>query len=126
MSFLTIIAVGAGGAVGALCRSKSTAFLKRRLPGSFPAPTLLINITSCFIAGMAACAQASFGYIGYLALTMGFLGGFSTMSTMNFEAVELIMGKQVKMGLCYLAATYASTLGAAAIGFALASVFLPR
>lgn len=149
MTPLTFLAVGLGGAIGALCRNKATALLKAcfaeisrirpsatgtslaRPPatrlstaksspiGAFPAPTLIVNVTSCFIAGILLHAQAACDQTLYLALTMGFLGGFSTLSTMNYEAVELIMSKQVKIGLAYLAITYASTLGAAALGFAL-------
>lgn len=122
MSILTVLAVGAGGALGALCRSKATALLKARIEGAFPAQTLIINIASCLIAGIALHGAASMDQIAYLALTMGFLGGFSTMSTMNYEAVELIMNGQAKTGTAYLAATYASTLGAAALGFGLASL----
>lgn len=61
--------------------------------------------------------------IVYLALTMGFLGGFSTLSTMNFEAVELVSQRHYAEGFGYLATTYASTIGAAALGFALALNF---
>lgn len=124
MSAITILAVGAGGALGALCRSKTTAFLKARIKGTFPTQTLLVNIASCFIAGIALHGAASMNQIAYLALTMGFLGGFSTMSTMNYEAVELIMNGNAKIGAGYLAATYSSTLGAAAAGFAIASALL--
>lgn len=124
MSVLTLFVVGIGGAVGALCRSKATAHLKKCFTGAFPAATLCINVTACLIAGIALYFQSAFDQTAYLALTMGFLGGFSTMSTMNYEAVELIMGGQAKTGIAYLAATYASTIGAAAVGFALASLFL--
>ena len=51
---------------------------------------------------------------------MGFLGGFSTLSTMNCEAVDLILGGKRALGVAYVAATYACTLGAAALGFAIA------
>ena len=57
--------------------------------------------------------------IVHLALTMGFLGGFSTLSTMNFEAVELVSQRHYAEGLGYLATTDASTIGAAALGFTL-------
>ena len=125
MSPLALLAVGVGGAIGALCRSKATALLKRRFAaGAFPSATLCINVTACLIAGIALCLQASIDQAAYLALTMGFLGGFSTMSTMNYEAVELIMGGQAKAGIAYLAATYASTIGAAAVGFSVTSLFL--
>ena len=120
MSIATLLAVGAGGALGALCRSKATAFLKPRFMGRFPLPTLLINLAACLTAGIALALQLRLDGTFYLALTMGFLGGFSTLSTMNFEAVELITQKHYAEGVGYLAATYASTIGAVAVGFALA------
>ena len=52
------------------------------------------------------------------------LGGFSTLATMNFEAVSLFATKRYKYCFAYLAITYASTLGAAALGFALVSFFI--
>ena len=60
--------------------------------------------------------QIQLNGIVYLALTMGFLGGFSTLSTMNFEAVELVSQRHYAEGLGYLAT---STIGAAALGFTL-------
>lgn len=122
MSIVTLLAVGAGGALGALCRNKATAFLKLRFPGRFPLPTLFINLAACLTAGIALALQLRLDATLYLAITMGFLGGFSTLSTMNFEAVELIAQKHYAEGIGYLAATYASTIGAAALGFTLISV----
>ena len=80
--------------------------------GGFPAATLVINICSCILAGIV------------LAATMGFLGEFSTLSTMNHEAVELVLGGKRTLGAGHLAAAYASTLGAAALGFAIASAVM--
>lgn len=118
MNLVTLLAVGIGGAFGALCRSKATILLKLRFHGNFPLPTLLINITACTLAGIMMAMQMQMSETFYLALTMGFLGGFSTLSTMNYEAVELISQHQYAQGVGYLAATYTSTIGAAALGFA--------
>ena len=120
MSPLLLVAVGFGGALGALCRSKATGFLKARTHGDFPAATLIINICSCTLAGIALAVQADLNEMLYLAATMGFLGGFS----MNYEAVELVLGGKRALGAGYLAATYATTLGAAALGFAIASAVM--
>lgn len=102
MSIATLLAVGAGGALGALCRSKATAFLKPRFMGRFPLPTLLINLAACLTAGIALALQLRLNGTFYLALTMGFLGGFSTLSTMNFEAVELITQNTMQKALATL------------------------
>lgn len=123
MSLATLIAVSIGGALGALTRNKTTTVLKVRFTGEFPLPTLIINITACFLAGVALYFAASINSIAYLALTMGFLGGFSTLSTMNYEAVELICAHKPKIGFGYLAVSYASTLCAAALGFCLTGFF---
>lgn len=124
MSVLTFLLVGCGGAAGALCRHKALTFLKPHCTGRFPWPTLAVNLCSCTIAGAALAASMVLGKAAYTALTMGFLGGFSTLSTMNCEAVDLVRGGHGALGATYLAATYASTLGAAATGFALATTLL--
>lgn len=55
---------------------------------------------------------------------MGFLGGFSTLSTMNCEAVDMVTEGHRGEAAAYLVVTYGSTLGAAALGFALAHAIL--
>lgn len=59
-----------------------------------------------------------------LVLTMGFLGGFSTLSTMNCEAVDMAAEGHRGEAAAYLVVTYGSTLGAAALSFALAHTIL--
>ena len=105
--------------------AKATGFLKARTHGDFAAATLIINICSLHLAGIALAPKQTSMRCSYLAATMvGFLGGFSTLSTMNYEAVELVLGGKQALGAGYLAATYATTLGAAALGFAIASAVI--
>lgn len=111
--------VGVGGALGAYCRRMATTFLKAHTTGKFPLATLIINMTSCLVAGMLLAVALDMDRTLYLALTMGFLGGYSTLSTMNYEAVSLILNRQYGRGIGYLAATYGGTLACAAVGFAL-------
>ena len=118
MSLTTFLLVGLGGACGALCRHKALTCLKPKAAGPFPWPTLLVNLVSCTIAGAALAGCLVMGQMAYTALTMGFLGGFSTLSTMNCEAVDLAGEGRRGMAAVYVAATYALTLGAAGAGFA--------
>ena len=113
MSPLTLIMVGLGGAAGALCRHRALSFMKPRSNSWFPWPTLLVNLASCTVAGAALAGAA-----------MGFLGGFSTLSTMNCEAVDMVTERHRGEATAYLVVTYGSTLGAAALGFALAHAVL--
>ena len=124
MSPLTLIMVGLGGAAGALCRHRALSFMKPRSNSWFPWPTLLVNLASCTVAGTALAGAAALGQTAYIALTMGFLGGFSTLSTMNCEAVDMATEGHRGEAAAYLMVTYGSTLGAAALGFALAHAAL--
>lgn len=122
MNILALIGIAIGGAIGALSRGLLTRMLKRHLPEQFPFATLIVNLIACFAAGMVM--PLALNEVLYLTLTVGFLGGFSTLATMNFEAVSLFATKRYKYYFAYLAITYASTLGAAALGFALVSFFV--
>lgn len=121
MNLLALIGIAAGGALGALCRGLLTRMLKRHLPESFPFATLIVNLIACFAAG--AVLPLALEDVLRLTLMVGFLGGFSTLATMNFEAVTLFATKRYARCAAYLALTYASTLGAAALGFALVNAF---
>ena len=117
MSVLSFLAVGLGGALGALCRHKASTFMKLIFKSAFPWPTFFINLCATTIAVAALASSSATNQTFYTALTMGVLGGFSTLSTMNCEAVDLILGGKRALGVAYVAATYACTLGAAALGF---------
>ena len=97
MNILALIGIAIGGAIGALSRGLLTRMLKRHLPEQFPFATLIVNLIACFAAGMIMPL---------------------------FEAVSLFATKRYKYCFAYLAITYASTLGAAALGFALVSFFI--
>ena len=119
MSALAFLAVSVGGALGALCRGLMTRSLKERIKGQFTFPTLIVNLISCFGAG--CCAALALDGMAYLLIFVGFLGGLSTLATMNYEAVILFSSKRYRTCAAYLATTYATTLLASAIGFALVS-----
>lgn len=123
MSPLAFLAVASGGAIGALCRGLATRSLKRHTPSSWPFATLIVNLIACFIAGMLLAVAID--DLLRLAVVVGFLGGFSTLATMNFEAATLFRDKRYTACLLYLLVTYASTLGIAALGFAAASLGAP-
>ncbi len=124
MNLLTLACVGLGGAFGALLRHKASVFMKPKCQSSFPWPTLAINIVACTVAGCALAGATAMDSLVFTMLTMGFLGGFSTLSTMNCEAVDCFSWGDAGIGVLYLVATYAGTLGAAAVGFAITSAVI--
>lgn len=122
MSIFAFICIGIGGAFGALARAVLSKWLQDRSPINFPLGVMLVNIISCFIAGVFL--QLSFGNLFALTMTMGFLGGFSTLSTVNFESIELMFSGRIGTGIANLLLTYVVALVSAACGFAACGLFI--
>ncbi len=123
MNPFALIALAFGGGAGALCRGLATRALKKHLPGEWPWPTFLVNMLACFIAGFLL--HVSLNDIVRAGLVTGFLGGFSTLATMNFEAVGMFRSKRYLPCLLYLCCTYGGSIAGAILGFLLAGIMLP-
>ena len=80
------------GAAGTAARYLVALWAAERLGTVFPYGTLIVNIAGCFV--IAALMQASLvlGWPATLraALTIGFVGGFTTYSSFNYETMRLI------------------------------------
>lgn len=107
--------VGLGGALGAVARAFCTDVLSPRLPDVLPFPTLIINFVACFAMGIIA--NLSMGHTLQLALCMGFLGGFSTLSMVCWECMQFLRAKEYGRCFGYMTLTYAVALLATAAGF---------
>ncbi len=89
---LSILAVGAGGFVGAICR-----YLIGLIPINetfvFPIKTFLINVVGCVVIGLIAATTSkntlSNPYM-VLFLKVGLCGGFTTFSTFALETTDLL------------------------------------
>lgn len=112
------LAVGAGGFAGALCRFGVAAASARVFGSRFPVGTLLINLTGSFALGYFL-ARVSRGWevppSVQLAVTVGFLGAYTTFSTFTYESDALFRAGATTRAWLYLAASLA--LGLAAVRF---------
>ncbi|RAQ97832.1 fluoride efflux transporter CrcB [Thermogemmatispora tikiterensis] len=119
--FGQLVATGLAGALGALSRYVLGRFIAERVATAFPLGTLVINLTGAFaiglVFGLAAAHVISTALQGVLAT--GFLGGYTTFSTMSWEGVELLRGGSSWLGLLYLIGSVLLGLLAAALGLAL-------
>lgn len=92
-SLLTIVAIGCAGALGAAARFGIVEWMARRWGSVFPLPTFLINITGAFALGVVLTMPVGDhpGTARLLAsvLGTGFLGGYTTFSTLSFETHRL-------------------------------------
>ena len=110
--------VGLAGAVGALARYLLGRFIAERAGSQFPLGTLLINITGALLIGFL------FAFTGrklimpalQLILATGFLGGYTTFSTMSWEGVRLARGGSTRNSLLYFGANFVLGLAAATLG----------
>jgi CrcB protein len=115
-----LISLAAGGAAGTLLRYALSGFIVRRVDGTFPWSTLLVNVIGCFAIGMVA-ASIERGELQSpilrTTLVIGFLGGFTTFSTYGIETFRLLQsGSWLQAGI-YLAASNAGGLGAVWLGY---------
>lgn len=121
LSLLQLSLVGVAGAVGALARYLISRFIAERVLSQLPLGTLLINISGAFLIGLIA------GLAGHklvnpalqLVLATGFLGGYTTFSTMHWEGIQLIRAGSTARGLLYLGGTFALGIPVAALGLML-------
>jgi CrcB protein len=108
----TIVAIGIAGAVGALARYGLEGAVARRLPTSFPWGTFVVNVSGTFVLGfLLTLMTEQLTTAAWLrsALTIGFLGAYTTFSTLQYETYRLL-----EDGALGLAA--ANVLGSAAAG----------
>ena len=113
--------IALAGATGALARYLLGRFIAERVRSQIPLGTWLINVSGAFLIGLIA------GLVGHrvispalqLVLATGFLGGYTTFSTMQWEGTQLIRTGSVAYSLLYLAGTYALGIPLAALGMIL-------
>ena len=88
----TIVAISIAGALGALARYGLDGVVSRRLPTSFPWGTFVVNISGALVLGfLLTLMTEQLTTAPWLrsALTIGFLGAYTTFSTFSLDAILL-------------------------------------
>ena len=96
MTFLGLLAVGGGAAVGAWLRWWLGVLLNPVFP-TLPMGTLAANLLGGYLMGMALAVLSHFETLPAevrLLMTTGFLGGLTTFSTFSAEATTLLAREQ--------------------------------
>jgi len=128
VSWPTVGAVAAGGALGALGRyGLETAW--PAAPSHFPWSTFVTNVSGCFLIGIVMVLAADFWSAHPLAdpfLGVGVLGGYTTFSTYNGDVQRLVELGEARTALVYLAGTLLLALAAAYLGGALTKLAVRR
>jgi CrcB protein len=120
-TFLLTCVVGLAGAGGALSRYLLGRFIAGHAGSRFPLGTLLINVTGALAIGVlfSLTARGLLSSQLQIILATGFLGGYTTFSTMSWEALQLMRMGSLRASLLYLGGNLGPGLAAAALGLAL-------
>jgi fluoride exporter len=118
-----LLYVALGSAVGGVSRYLLGGLIQRLLDTTFPAGTLLINISGSFLLGAIlryAMETPTLSPEVRGLLTIGFCGGYTTFSTFSYETVALLEdGEWGRAGL-YVGASVIFSLVGTFLGFAMA------
>jgi len=96
------MAIAAGGALGAVMRWYIAGFIQRLSGSAFPWGTLAVNIVGSFLLGFLfvwMLERVTVGELLRLAVTVGFLGAFTTFSTFSVETARLLQEGAFTMAL---------------------------
>ena len=115
-----IVIIGLAGSIGAVVRYLLGRLVAQRLRSQIPFATLLINVSGSFLIGLlfVAALRHRISSTVQVTLATGFLGGYTTFSTMSWEGVQLIRRGNQRASFLYLGGTVALGLLAVAVGFA--------
>jgi len=118
----TALAIAVAGAFGALARYGLDGWISRRAPTSFPWGTFAINVTGSFLLGLAfVLTTERFRPDPWLrsAVTIGFLGAYTTFSTFSLETYRLVEDGAYGLALANVVGSVAAGLTAVYAGVVL-------
>lgn len=121
---MIVFAVAAAGALGAACRYVVDGVVQDRVEGVFPWGTWLINVSGSLALGFLAGLGLYHGLpeTPRTIIGTGFLGGYTTFSTLMFESVRLFEDGSRYESVLNIVGSLAAGLAAAAAGLALAAM----
>jgi CrcB protein len=119
----TVAAIAVAGSIGALARYGLEGFVSRRQSGAFPWGTFVVNVSGAFALGLVfTLATERWGLAPWLrsAITIGFLGAYTTFSTLSFETYRLAADRALGLAAANVVGSCAAGLVAVYLGVVLA------
>ena len=101
---MNLLAVGIGGAIGAVCRYLFGQMIPKMGSG-FPLGTFAVNVIGCFAIGLIVAMVGKHSDIDprlVLFLQMGICGGFTTFSTFSLETLTLFEEGRLSVAILYI------------------------
>lgn len=125
---MIVLAVLAGGMLGAPVRYLADRMIQARHDSVFPWGTLAVNVAGSAVLGFLLGVRSHLGLptAAFALMGTGFCGGLTTFSTFGYETVRLLEdGALGKAGLNVIGSLVAGVV-AAWLGFRLAVALLTR
>ena len=116
---MTVIGIGVAGALGALARYGLEGAVSRRWSGAFPWGTFVVNVSGSFVLGVVfvlLTERMSVDPWVRSTLTIGFLGAYTTFSTLSLESYRLLEDGAVGLALANMLGSLAAGLLAVYLG----------
>ncbi len=110
---MNLLAIAAGGALGAVARFILSGVISRLVGGAFPWGTLAVNVLGAFLMGAIVGWGVRVGGLSEalrLFLTTGVMGGFTTFSAFSLESVMLIERGDIGLAVLYAVASVLLTV----------------
>jgi CrcB protein len=112
--------IAVGSAIGGVSRYLVGGLSQRLVGGTFPIGTLLINVTGSFLLGLILRYGVETSTLTpeiRAFLTVGFCGGYTTISTFSYETVALAEDGDWTRAALYVALSVGLSLVATFVGF---------
>lgn len=89
---IRVLWICAGGALGTGARYLIALWAAQRISSVLPYGTLIVNVAGSFLIAVFMEAGMTLGWSATLraALTIGFVGGFTTYSSFNYDTLRLL------------------------------------
>ncbi|MFD0049738.1 fluoride efflux transporter CrcB [Actinomycetes bacterium NPDC127524] len=120
MTLFHLAIVGLGGFFGAISRYSLSKFINGKHSSSIPYGTMAVNLSGAFLLGFITGSQANLTVT--LLLGTGFMGAFTTFSTLKLEIIQLHMKKYKKVLILYIVITYGAGIFLAYLGYHIGSL----
>ena len=115
------LAVGAGGALGAIARYAVASQALHLMGPNFPWGTLFVNVVGSLLIGVLAemlALRITVSPEMRLLMVTGFLGGFTTFSAFSLDAVNMIQRGDLPNAIVYIFASVVLSICALIMGLA--------
>ena len=107
--------VGSGGMLGAIGRYKLALWVTKRFPSKLPYGTLTVNLLGSFMLGWVMRHHGEDAW--RLWLGTGFLGAFTTFSTLKLESFQLMRSQDWRNWGLYTGLSYTGGIMLVFLGY---------